>query len=650
MGKKLKSPEHLTRADESNRSLVDGLISIVPSVGGFLSTLGRVAFPSKRDQRVQQWHDDVTDCVNDQTDQLTLHDRRLDEVKREFTSTHEAIVEHGQVLSEVHTILRKSTPDQTHFDGELNNYRRLINEGKARTALDLLVNQYGSAEKVAGIPLSIVSRAKALMAFCAHHLNENARAAALFEEAYELNPTNPKAIANRVFGLLLAQRAEEAFAFAKEAFKADPMNAGLGANLILAHRAAAADGSPTDGMPVTVRQSEEVSLALMQWLRWREDPEWKRIAHDALVRFPDADLARLFAAESELEDAVSVRNADTGQIRLAEIAKASTAADMLRAQWTEISESERAIGDVELATLHNCLLAYVVADRLSDALELAKKSFSYLGQHAKLKRLVATIAAQAQEEAFLDCVLLERFEPDIDIRLERALRRGNWDDALTLIMHERDQAGAQGVCSIDTLERCLRALARPKDQQASQFATILDETEADPHSDLCIARFTWRCGVFEVSNKALDRAVRGIDDMTPYDLRLQVAVEARERGQDETVIDLLANHIDPSRDTHERRWVAFAFASCQPTREQALRFFEGIPESDRDSFEMQVAIGHVHYNRGRPDLAVRHLRRAIELRPRELRTHLVLWQALRRTRQEEAASDVIRQVDPYRLA
>ena len=65
---------------------------------------------------------------------------------------------------------------------------------------------------------------------------EDERAVALLGEAYEHAPSEPKAVANKAFALLLQGCWERVLAFGAERLQADPTNDGLAGYLVQAAR------------------------------------------------------------------------------------------------------------------------------------------------------------------------------------------------------------------------------------------------------------------------------------------------------------------------------------------------------------------------------------------------------------------------------
>lgn len=654
MEKKLDPPEHMTRASEANRNFFDTIVSGIPVVGGPLATGLRHVFPSLRDKRTEQWHGDVTDRVNDHDGQLGKHEERLDQADAFAADIHDKVDLHDQQIVEVRGSIRTASIVDDHLTVELDNYRSVINDGKPRTALGLIEKQYGRDDAAGRTSAEVQSRAKALMAFCHHQLGDDPRAAALFEDAYALDPTNPKSIANRVLGCLLVGESDRAFELASAALDHDPLNEPLAANFVHAHRAVRADGDPRDRLVEAVRQNDGVATALMQWLRHSDRPEWRDAARDCRTRFPDDEIAQTFAAEAALEETLAIRTAQERSITMVEAAAALEAARTLRGIWIKATASERVVGEVELATLHNAVLAYVVADETHEGYELALSSEQWFAQHPQLRRLAVMLAVERNEEDAVDRLLQERFDNDFDLQIERALRRGAWADALRLIEDEGDTAAARSASSLETAAACLRLMIGPVEDRATGFVDLLggvsasDDVSANIHAWLCVARFAGRAGVSGVATDALVRAVGAVSDATPYELRVQVASEADGQDDHEAVIDLLDGHVDPTRDRPERRWLASAFAAAIP-RESAVRFFGDWRATGETTFELDAVEAAFHYNRGEIQRARTLFRSAHDARPNDGRVVLALWQTLKRLNRDADARRLVLSCDPATL-
>ena len=483
------------------------------------------------------------------------------------------------------------------------------------------------------------------MAFCHHHLDQNDRAHQRFEEAYELDPENPKTIANRAFGLLLDDRAQDAYAFATEQFERDPGNAPLAVHLIQAHYHAKAEGRPWESMSASVLQDEAVALAQVQWLRWSGESTWIEKVRSVGARVPDNEALRTFAAEADLEEVLTACRSKHRFPQGKEAVRLRAAADTLADRWREAESSERAVGEIELSTLHNTLFGYHLVGAYDPAVELAKASTAWLESSSHLRKIVAMIALERGEADLIDRALEEGFDGDTDLRLERELQRENWSNVLAIIEDEQDALHEAGAHSIDTLKECIRLTDADEADRMSGFDRLADAEGRSAHELLLVSQFAQRFGFGDAARKAIERAAGAVDDETFVNLRSQIALQAHRCGASEAVIAVLEDLVDPTAEAAERRWLASAYAAATPRR-RAEGFFEKARKSGTDDFGLHATEGQYHFNRGRFDLALPRFERALEIRPESVQVILALWQTLMRRSDDEEAGRLIVSLTP----
>lgn len=108
------------------------------------------------------------------------------------------------------------------LDAEIDCYRELNNSGKPQTALALLDGLIDRVKDTASGRL--LFRIKANIASCHLRLGDEKRAGDLLLEAYDHAPEEPKAVANKAFGLLVLGKPADALAFARDAITKEPTN------------------------------------------------------------------------------------------------------------------------------------------------------------------------------------------------------------------------------------------------------------------------------------------------------------------------------------------------------------------------------------------------------------------------------------------
>ena len=157
---------------------------------------------------------------------------------------------------------------------QINEYAALVRDqpSVALKLLESLLERHGSTASN-HIRFRIVSN----IAGCHLNLGNDEVAAKGFNEAFDLDPENPKAVANKALGFLISKDWDNLRLFAEANFPEYPDNAQLAAFFIHSLIYDKAVSDPLDRVPEVVRNSAEVMIANVRWLMKRgDDGDWWR--------------------------------------------------------------------------------------------------------------------------------------------------------------------------------------------------------------------------------------------------------------------------------------------------------------------------------------------------------------------------------------
>lgn len=539
-----------------------------------------------------------------------------------------------------------TTALEAQLDAEINEYRDLANSGKPRTALPLLERLLARVERTASG--RILFRIKANIGSCLLALGDDEKAARLLSDAYDHAPTEPKAIANKAFSLLLQGRWQDVLAFGQDALNTDPTNEGVAGYLVQAARFDPSIGDPLDLIPADLRRTAAVAVGRVDVLRHKGlMPAWWEAAQQALAAHPDDRHARQFAADADLDEILRNEGVQRGHLLTPDQrARITAATSVLREQWDAARSSEGVVRPEDAALCSNLVVAYLALDDLPAALELARQGLAAAPEDVELAKRAALAAVEGNDDE-LACDLLKRLPvgPDATIlgfRYHAA--RGDWSEVARIGREQND--------TIPDVERTLVVTAcrlaelklqRPNDLDV-KIAAIAEEVADDARSSIVVADFARMEGLEAVAEAAFHSALQLITAESHISARLMVAMHAVRRGDANIVADLLHGHVAEDHDNDALRSLARALVNDSPIRQRAVRFFERLPPTIKSLEFYLHAEGLLHYNRGALKDAETCLRRAIALSA-DLTNYLTLFSTLRRLDRRGEIGPIIESLD-----
>ena len=501
----------------------------------------------------------------------------------------------------------RDTTAQSALERQINDYADLVSTDP-KTALNLFQKLQDTLESDTSD--SIRFRVVANIAACQFNLGDEGIAAQGFIAAYDLDPRNPKAIANKALALFIQDDWATLKTFAETQLSECPDNAMLAACYI---QGMVADGAVTDPLshvPEAVRGASEVAEAHVRWLMDRgSHGAWWGAAITAHDAHPDNDaLNELYASallERVLDRAGVLYNRSLSEDERADI---ETAINIYEARWLQVRDGARHTRHEPLSVPHNLMVAYRLHDQSEKAVEIGEEALERFPGNIELKTSVAAALIE-QGKLAPALALTSELAPNhetVMMRFNVAMATEDWPTVSNLIdTHwETFPEPVRGLAS------AARVLADMESAPAKRRQAILESAQGtfqgDTRASILLAQAARKhgyadlaCTYFSAARSAFEQG----DDRLPS--RLAIANEALERGKPGIAADMLTGHLPLDHDSPDLRLLAQALVCDYPIRERAVRFFEeGLASEVRNLPVFQSFEGVLHVNRGVPQDAI----------------------------------------------
>lgn len=540
-----------------------------------------------------------------------------------------------------------SLPDKDNFPSveeglnrEIDAYRDLLENGFARRALNLFEALLTKLSK--GVTPHTLIRVKASIGHCYLELEEVPNAVRWLDEAYEAEPHDPKAIANRSLALLVSGEPMAAFQFAKEQLQTDPSNEWVAGYLVQAMLWLPVHVDLESLIPRPLWDREGVILARCLLLRQRElRPEWWELARQGAETYPQNKKLTLLAAEAAVDRLVRITTTEAHRnLTSDERSSLGRAAKTLDAWWKLVSKSETPTRADGLDALNTSMIAHHVLGDASVASTLASEIIDRSESEPAIQNAVQVASACERDDiAQRGLQKLGNSGAAEFLRGMSAFNRGEWKRAAAHF----DAASVPK--KEEVLVAVIKALVQLEDDRTSLSEKDLEgpRTQAcnEPRALILLAGAARRNGLKDLSRSFFQQAVSLVSDATPRLARLVIAAFAQDIGDFASVIDLLGAHIDLTVMSRELQSLADAHASERPHRTRNLRFFESIPKEICQVPTIARDHGSVLIDEGQFGQAEDVLRRVIREAPTDVFAHLKLVETLRRQKRDSDASAAI---------
>lgn len=530
------------------------------------------------------------------------------------------------------------------YDEQIDALRDLLNRGRPNTAAEMLIDLEARLPYTASA--AVRSRIRANLGFARMSQGRDEEAARLLWEAFDLNPLDPKTRANRLLALILEGQLDEAVEGSRLLLEEDPGNA-IAASYAYQAAAMQDDGiDPDVFVPSELRSDENTAINRLNLLRRRGDHGWRAAAQNLLTLHPDSALAQRFAAEALLDEAFDERAYDLPPARSRDRrTRIEQAAELLQRHWDQVRVYENASEDVWAGVGVNLVTAYRSLRRREDARRVADQVLAVAP--AWPDALVAAAHLDVIEDRPAKAIerveALDESPARTMVMLAALADTPNWPAVVEFATAERRESVSAGDRSyFDTL------LSRAKIETAAadpgtELLTLVDLWSGE-QTVLAAAAQVARVHAPALADELKERLLTGLHPDTAMSARVMAAELALDMEDAEGVIGALDGFVDTGTMSDPVAWLAWAYANA-PVTPRTRAFFEGLPEEVLAVPRIARLAGAAANGRGDVDAAERHLQRALDADPNDLRARLILHGVYMRSDRRELAQQVIRSVD-----
>lgn len=533
------------------------------------------------------------------------------------------------------------------LDGQIDDIRDLLSNGDATLAqaqFERLLARVG--ETASG---RILFRIEANIGACRLALGDDADAAARLIAAFDHAPTEPKAVINKILGLMLREDWPAALTMGIEALAAGNHDPTLGSYIIQAAQFDKGVEDPLSLLPEALRQAAEVRVAAVNFMRQRGVDSWREAARTLAAAFADNDHARRMAAEADLEDGLNDPLFETRRQLPPKVrARVTDATSTLRSLWDKTRQARTPPREESAGLCANLILGLHILDDLPAAVDVAEQGMDAFPDDTELARYAAIVGLDAGNEALVERVLplLEREPAGRLIAFRHYANEGRWTEVKRLFADARAIAPASEVAVIEALGG-LATLKTSGQDLAVGFSVLLSKVSEDPRAAIVIASAARTADLEAVEDEAFEKARRLLTPDSHIARRLMVARHAVRRGDWSVVADALDGWVETTIDSEELRVLTRAYTNETPVRRRGTRFFQNLIPALKALPAYSQAEGLFHFNRGALGHAIEPLQRACQAG--KLIATLALLEALRRLGRDEEVASTVRGIDPTSL-
>ncbi len=537
---------------------------------------------------------------------------------------------------------------EAHLDAEINEYRELNNSGKTLTAMPLLEKLLARVGTSASG--RILFRIKANIGHCLLALGKDDEAAAMLLASFDHAPGEPKAIANKAFGLLLQGKWEELLAFGKVQLEADPANEWLAGYLVQAARFDMSVSDPLELIPEQLHRTAAVQVGWVDFVRRRGKPgEWWEPARAAFAMHPTETHAIQFAAEADLDEILTSQRFQRMRVlSLPELRKLEAATEKLTSQWDRERGTDGPLRPEDAALCGNVVVGLAALDEFSKALDVARQGLALAPDDHDILVRATMVAIEAGDDTFAGEFLpkLPATADSVVLKFRYHAARADWPEVVALFENNASLIPPTEEPIITTTARlaAIRIGIDDPEERRRQIAIVAEDAARDPRASVVVADFARREDLVDIADAAFQVALKHIDEDSHAADRLMVAYHANRRGDAAVVVDLLDGRVSEDHDSNELRILAQAFVNDSPIRQRALAFFARLPQAVRELPYYLHAQGLLHFNRGALDEAEAALREAAAAEP-NLDNYIALFSVLHRLDRSDEVKAIVDDID-----
>ncbi|MDV6777022.1 tetratricopeptide repeat protein [Pseudomonas aeruginosa] len=484
---------------------------------------------------------------------------------------------------------------QGEFDQFIDEYKRKIEAGKVKTALELFNDLY--SRKSAKLTPIQIFRIKANIAICHLNLGGAQKAADLLHEACNFAPDEPKAIANRVLAYLLEGNIERGYSLAVDCLKTSPNNEWLAANALHAARACSDDGQVYELIGNEAKECECVCAAYVEYLASRRAENFRQTANDYLEKFPQNYSIRNVIALNELEAIVNAHNEEgSSRFPIDKPEKLDNAVAVLEESWNSFESSERIIHPADEADANNLLICYALQANIK---KLSEFCLNFINKYPTCEKLIELIT-----QISLDFQLDEVFERAVPLLSDETAQRKY---RFVKILHARDWSELAKLQDyiIEKLDKSLKDaakvakfIAQAKQGMAKgkiELERLIAEEEISPRAQYTLYELAVASEIKPILQIAYTYGLAAVSSNSDISHILSFCRVAQKLHDWRKIIELLRGTATPTENSEETRLIALAYVNDYPIRESAVRFFDELVSAQHGSEHFLLLSGIFSY-------------------------------------------------------
>lgn len=470
----------------------------------------------------------------------------------------------------------RSVFDQ-HLDAQIDQYRDMLNAGKPRTALELLQALDNTLDEKSAV--SIRARVKVNIAIARMVLGDKIDVAHLLDEAYALNPTDPRMRANRILSLTIQGDLAGAWTLAEDILAGDADNAGAAG---LAFEVAAMDSverAPMAIVPPHLLDSLSVRIHRINYLRRKGTREsWWALAAETLEHFPKDGNAVRMAGDALVEEALSGDVVERFRpVRDDRQTKLRKGAELLQRHWDKVRHFEHAAEPDWCMVGYNLVTAYRALGDLEQAKRIADQVLATGTKDPNATLTAVWVAIDLEEFAEAKRLIRSALLSDnAVIPLLVALSNlHEWPEVIKEATNERRE-------KLPVAARQLFDVLVFRARQAGKMGVNLDEDVEQllERWPLGVGAHIAVADIYRIARPealaAMAEKTRSlITPATSYSDRVMFAQLSLLRETWEDIIDVLDGFVGVDRPSEPLAWLAHAFANA-PTQARTSPFYQSL--------------------------------------------------------------------------
>lgn len=528
------------------------------------------------------------------------------------------------------------------FHAVIDQYADLLRNGQAQTALNLLCDLENTFNSQT--PGIVKFRVRANIGYALTRLGRIEEGSKALKEAVQFGPNSAKSWQTRAIAEGNLDNFEKAYQILNEGLSEFPDDPDLISLLLSFGSRGSQLEDPWTVVPNHLTDNESVLFGVVDFLRARNDRNWRETAKAASKQFPDSKMLCLAASEAILEEATEKYG---GQQIIPQDDELTHAAEYLQQIHDSAHASEEKAFKNNLIVGCNLVTAYRLLCKYEAAGKVADELLPYADDlPAIIDSTIPVLAALSRYDECKD--LLQRMPLGRDrvmLMIETYLALGEYTDLI-----EGINQAALDVLSPDDKVRAESALLIAHDAHDPNSVTLDDIDSLAASEPITVdtlsiaARLYARKGEKDKAADTFDDALSRINEDSARPDRYNLARTAQDLGRWAEVIDLLNGYVGVDTQTEELYRLANAFVQV-PKHPSAEGFFDYALNAQPDAPKLLRHASHQAFNQGDLDRAEEFSKRLIDQDSQDADAYIVCISVIDRRDKASEIAEFIKEID-----